>query len=106
MFCFIVRVFYAALSSSVHLVKSEFVKLLRLRRDYTIVCKRYALIVNARAPIKLMQLHFLHTRQAHTSVRGTMAEGEWGEVTFKKRPMRAAEARSQKVREDQKTIVF
>ena len=26
-----------------------------------------------------------------------MAEGEWGEVTFKKKPMRAAEARSQKV---------
>ncbi|CAI8048871.1 Endothelial differentiation-related factor 1, partial [Geodia barretti] len=25
-----------------------------------------------------------------------MAEGEWGEVTFKKRPMRAAEAKSQK----------
>ena len=38
---------------------------------------------------------FLH--QTNPSAIKEMAEGEWGEVTFKKRPMRAAEAKSQKV---------
>jgi hypothetical protein len=35
-------------------------------------------------------------QQTNPSVIKEMAEGEWGEVTFNKRSMRAAEARSQK----------